>query len=570
MSLFTIENLTNHRELKNMKLMAGFKNAKNDILNVNIIDNPDTFDWLSAGDFLLTTGYIFKDDVELQQKLIKELSEINCAGLGVKIKRYLEQIPNNMIVAANKYNLPIVQIPFDYSLAHVSNVINNEIFKREDSQLKKTINIHTILTNCSLNGGSLDEICSQVSKLIGNPLIIVDSKWRLLTYTEHHENKFLLNEYLNLNKKERPFPLKFIDSIPNKLQSFSKAIKRNFPDENGEIVCRILPVAINKSIYGYIIAWETVSKMQYIDYMALESTATTISLERLKAKQIEEIKHNLRQDFFDDLLQGKIESVNAINSLAEIHNMDAKKSYTCSVIKIHENDNTQCDEFLSSKEKLSIKKNRIIQIIEDIAYQSKRNITSIHRGNLIISFIMLKTNELEKKSFTSVGELIELIYQKINSNINDLIISIGVSKPNMEFLEMQKAYNQALEAIKISEGLKQNKLISYFEDLTIYHLFDSGISHQALKDFYDSTSVAKLSKYDKDNNTNLIQTLEQYFLCNGNVSFASKTMFLHRNSFIYRIEKIKSILDSELDNYEQLFEIQVALHIMKILKNYKI
>jgi len=570
MSLFTIEKLIHHRELPGLELAAGKKASEKEILNVNIIDNPDTYDWLSAGDFLLTTGYIFKDDPAMQQKLIKELSEINCAGLGIKVKRYLDHIPGVMIRTANNRNFPIVQIPYDYTLAYVSNVINNEIFKREDSLLKKSIKIHSILTNCALNGGSLDEIASQVSSLIGNPLIIVDSKWRLLAYAEHPGNQRLLKDYLNLNKKEKPFSAKLTDSIPNEFQSFHKAIKRNYPEENGDIVCRVLPIAVNKVIYGYLIAWETVSQMQYIDYMALESAATTISLERVKARQIEEIRHNLRQDFFDDLLQGKIESVNAINSMAEIHNMDAKKSYVCLVIKRRESSGTKIQELIDSKEKLSIQKNRMIQTIQDVASLSKRNMTSIHRGNLVISFLMLKTSEIEKKVSPLLGEGIDSIYQKIISELPEISISLGVSKPCIELLDMDKAYMQAMEAIKISEGIKNKKPISFFEDLAVYHLFDTGTSNQALTDFYEAGPLARLVKYDDENNTNLVQTLEQYFSCNGNVSSASKAMYLHRNTFIYRIEKIKAVLEDDLTDPERLFEIQVALHIRKVLNNYKI
>ena len=66
-----------------------------------------------------------------------------------------------------------------------------------------------------------------------------------------------------------------------------------------------------------------------------ESCSTTVALERMKARQIEEIKHHLRQDFFDDLIQGKIESVNAASSLAEIHYNGRAKKYVCMLTKVY-------------------------------------------------------------------------------------------------------------------------------------------------------------------------------------------------------------------------------------------
>ncbi|WP_307197070.1 helix-turn-helix domain-containing protein [Neobacillus niacini] len=42
-------------------------------------------------------------------------------------------------------------------------------------------------------------------------------------------------------------------------------------------------------------------------------------------------------------------------------------------------------------------------------------------------------------------------------------------------------------------------------------------------------------------------------------------MFLHRNTLIYRIEKIKEILNSDLKNSEELLQIQIALKIFRLL-----
>lgn len=58
---------------------------------MNIIENPDAFDWLTPNELLLTTGYIFQDDEELQNKIIQELSKVNCAGLVIKMRRYLQK-----------------------------------------------------------------------------------------------------------------------------------------------------------------------------------------------------------------------------------------------------------------------------------------------------------------------------------------------------------------------------------------------------------------------------------------------------------------------------------------------
>ena len=88
---FTIKDLINKDNLNGLKLVAGNSKIENIISNVNTMDNPDAFDWFTTGDFVLTTGYIFKDDPALQVRIIRELADINCSGIGIKPRRFFSK-----------------------------------------------------------------------------------------------------------------------------------------------------------------------------------------------------------------------------------------------------------------------------------------------------------------------------------------------------------------------------------------------------------------------------------------------------------------------------------------------
>jgi PucR family transcriptional regulator, purine catabolism regulatory protein len=563
---FSIKELINKDNLNGLKVVAGNSKIDNIISNVNTMDNPDAFDWFTTGDFVLTTGYIFKDNPELQVKIIRELADINCSGIGIKPKRFLGNIPQCMIDEANRVNLPIIEIPFQYSISFISSIINNEIHKREDSTLKKLFNIHEALTKCALEGGGLDELVKVISKLVGNPVLIVDSKWRLLTYAEHIDNVIKVGDYLELNRKEKIFQTEFLEDMPQNINEFKKSVKRRYPNNKGEVVCRVLPFHADKESYGYIIVWETVSKMTSIEYMALEAASTNVALERFKIRQIEEAKHLLQQDFFDDLLEGKIESVHAANYLAEFHNLDPRKKYICMISKIENEYEMMNLDLILSRTKFNKYKEELISVIDHVAYQNNQSLLSIHRGNFIISFIKVKDNVSGYNSSLYLRDFIQEVYDGLVRYKEKIKLIIGVGKACPEFFEMKKSYTQAQEAIRLSIQINQNSSISFYEELLIYHLLDSVNSRDTLEELYQS-SLGRLIEYDQQNNANLIETLEQYFKSSGNISDAAKSMFLHRNTFIYRFDKIKSILNSELKNPDEVFKIQIGLLIMKILGN---
>ena len=72
--MLKVSDLLTLEELPGITLVAGHKKQDQPILKVNILENPDAFDWLTPGEILLTTGYIFKDQPCLQKRLIQELA----------------------------------------------------------------------------------------------------------------------------------------------------------------------------------------------------------------------------------------------------------------------------------------------------------------------------------------------------------------------------------------------------------------------------------------------------------------------------------------------------------------
>lgn len=544
---FTIKQLIQLESLVGLRIVEDGDGLDNVITNVNIIDNPDSYEWFTAGDFLLTTGYIYQDNEQLQRNLIKELSEMNCAGLGIKVKRYWQEIPKAIREEARVRKLPIIEIPFTYSLAQVSNIINNEIFKRENSLLKKYRSIHDTYARISLEGGDLWQIVKITSQLVCNPVILVDSEFNLLSYAELYQNPYPLKDYMSLELRQKCFPLTFTDSIPKSTDQFTLSIKRYFKREP-DIICRIIPVAYSNSIYGYIVVWETCNKLSSIDYIALENAATTAALERVKTKQLEESRDRMREDFFDDLIQGKIISLNAMKNLARIHGLNPDLPHVVAVIQVDE-----------IKKPLKF----ISDIVYDIALASHRKIQMVIRQNHVMMFIEFDHHVESQKGLMALKHLMSEISDEVTRK-TDQKFTIGVSNICTEFSHIGKSALIAIDVLKISNKMKSTKKVHYFQELMGYHLLDSVFDKQKLKDFYDLT-LGPLVIADKETNGELLTTIEAYFQANGNLSEAAKLLFIHRNTFIYRLDKIKKILDVELNEPESNFNIQMALRIRNMI-----
>jgi PucR family transcriptional regulator, purine catabolism regulatory protein len=561
--LLTVKDLFEIKAIDGLKIVAGEKGINNEIAIVNIIENPEVFDWLSPNELLLSTGYIFKDNEELQNRIIQELAQINCAGLVVKMKRYFDKLPQNMINQANKLGLPLIELPFEYTLSRVISIINEKASGRYDLLNRKTLDIHNLFFRITLEGGGIDRILSMLSETINNPIIFVNEDWKLVDFTEHMHNKVPLSYCLNLVKNRPAFPKEFIDSIPKNVSEMKKTIKRIYHLDGMEINCRILPVAAASYIYGYIIVWQTVSELTEFDFIILEQASTNIALERIKAKEIEEVKLKIRQDFFDDLLTGKITSSETIHTLSEMHGLHSNYMYYCIVINIQSEEFEKYEDMVARRVSLENKARKCVELIYDSANKADGEVTCFYRNNRIIILI----GQHENRPAVSVYEAKQYtnnLYSVLNKQISNSTFLIGIGRQYETIRSLHKSFSEANESIRLMQKFEDSGGVSHFEDHSIYHFLDSNIKTMELEEFF-MKQLGKVYEHDQLHGTSYIITLENYFQNNLNISETAKAMFLHRNTLIYRIEKIKEILNTDLKNSEELLQIQLALKIFRLL-----
>lgn len=562
--MLTVKDLLQIKSIEGIRVVAGEKGLDNQISIVNIMENPDTFDWLTSNELLLSTGYIFKDNLELQNRIIKELAEINCAGLCIKIKRYFDQIPQNMIDLANQYGLPILELPYGYTLSQIISIINESRSSSHDLLNRKALDIHNSLFSIALQGGGIDQISSELARTIQNPIIILDKDFQLIHYTDLEDNQLPINKYLNLVKNWTIFPADFTDGFPENISQIKKSIKRIFNSNGYMIKCKILPVAVANTIYGYIVVWQTLRELTELDYIGMEQASTIIALERIKAREIEDIKLNIRQEFFDDLLSGKITQNDTLQALCDLHGIISDNSYYCLVFNLESINLSKNEDLISRKYKLESRARKCIDLIHDYSENIMGEIICFNRKNQII--ILIGKNEYNPSA--SIMESKNLARELCNYLQKELLetVLIGIGKQYKSILTLHKSYSEAHKAIRITKQFGSKTGVSHFEDYSVYHFLGSNHKTSDLEDFF-MKYLGKIYEHDREHGTSYLITLECYFNKNNNLAETAKTLFIHRNTLIYRIEKIKEILNIDLKNYEELFQIQLALKIYRLLHN---
>ena len=125
------------------------------------------------------------------------------------------------------------------------------------------------------------------------------------------------------------------------------------------------------------------------------------------------------------------------------------------------------------------------------------------------------------------------------------------------------------EALKVNEyqNNQNGGKILYYDDLGIYKILSFEGLKPELSRFYEDI-LEELVTYDEEKGTDLILTLKNYFLYEGNLKKISENMFVHYNTVVYRLQRIKEITNKDLNKYADRLNLQIALQIkdMSLIK----
>lgn len=558
-----VSDLTKIPILKDLKLVAGKSGLENPIRSVNIMDNPLALDWLSAGEILLTSGYFFRENKEQQNQFLIGLHNIGCPCLCIKPKQFLSNIPDNMVQIADVIGLPIFEIPYGLSFSKILVAVMNELGEKYDPISKRSVEIHNDFFEIALNGGGLNSLGTKLANLVGNPIAFLDENWKLMHFCDFFDQRSFLEQVFSLKIGQKFFPNSFLENLPYEVGEFQKPITREL-EANGTVMnCRIMPaVAVNRN-YGYIVLIQTVRPISEIDFIAMENASLVFSMERIHLKELDDVKANLRGDFFDDLLTGKFQSLDEVKDQCNILGLNPLHNYCCLVVVleasfIQKSDNVVHTQFLFNQQV-----QQLIDTIYEIAYAQKRNVFCFHRrGNIVV----IESRNTKQSAFSdeNLFSFADAIGNEISRKIDISKFKIGIGRPCSTILNLKQSFRGACESVRISEKLQLKQLVIRYSDFEVYHLLEENIHQELLEEFFFHT-LGELYNYDKENNTAFMKTLESYINCNYNAAEAAKSIYIHRNTFFYRMEKIRLILKSDLTKAEDLFKYNLALKILKLL-----
>jgi carbohydrate diacid regulator len=138
---------------------------------------------------------------------------------------------------------------------------------------------------------------------------------------------------------------------------------------------------------------------------------------------------------------------------------------------------------------------------------------------------------------------------------------IGVSTNARHLRELADKYKEAQVAIDVGRIFESEKTIIHYENLglgRIIYQLPTTLCEMFLNEVFKKKPIETL---DEDT----LETINKFFENNLNVSETSRKLYVHRNTLVYRLEKIKKMTGLDLREFDHAIVFKVAMMVKQYL-----
>lgn len=175
------------------------------------------------------------------------------------------------------------------------------------------------------------------------------------------------------------------------------------------------------------------------------------------------------------------------------------------------------------------------------------------------------------------GRVVALLFPGENQNIASYVqqlrafacqqhVQIGMSNPFRDLSRARCAYEQALRALSLEQRFMPREAVASFQDVLVPELI-TGYQQNAKAVELILPEILSLLEFDKKNGSDYTRTLQVYLKHMGKSQKICNELHIHKNTLVYRVEKLREYFGLTLDDGEQAWKYQLSFYIIGVIKS---
>lgn len=423
-----------------------------------------------------------------------------------------------------------------------SKVDQFEVFNKVQDVLQDIQQINAglhILINAFFTEQGLQYLTDVAHQVFGNPLFVVDNRHKYLAISSgivadsifaHEETKegYIKEAGISFIRKEK---------IDEKIRKQNAPVYFQNPLHNKGML--VDAITINNIEVGHVMLYELNQPFNEFDSIMLHRTSRIISMELQKNSFITSNKGFMYSYFLADLLDNPEVNYSSVIERLAILGYDLKEDQYILVIPPR--------SYRNANSKLDV-------IVEQLHHILPGSIYVIYENTIV--FLISRSRKEGIKDYEYI-QLIEFL--KANQ------LTAGMSNFFGDLKDARRFYHQALKSIDLGQKLGNTEVIHYYSTYYLYHIFEMCEKEEEIR-FFIHPGMMKLMYYDQTHGTDFLDTLRDYLESPGQPTQIAKRLHIHKNTLLYRMDKIRSITDCKIETGDEFMSFGLSYKIMKYLK----
>jgi len=498
-----------------LTLVTGAESAEQPIVWAHISELADPTPWLEGSELILTTGMSLATETD-QRDFVRRLVDHNLAGLCFGLGFSHEVIPPAVIDEADSHRLPLIEIPYSMPFADVTRHVSEGLVGQNDEAVRRSIRIQQRLERVVIDDQGMSEIAAIASSVLHHPVAVLGETGAVLAGSGHldiHDDG-ALTEILAKVVSGHP-PTSAVTSPP----------QGNSPGAVAH------PVGVSDG--GIPMAWLVVfgdkRKTSPFEKLIHQQIISTIGIEIARQRSAIRVERRLGGDLITAVMGANL---NGSEVAERLRPFGVSLPATVATFKID----------------------------GDGAEEAVRRELWRSGLNAVVSTYKLGEREELCAIFgqSESGSPSSLSLARQNLSLRFADVRVAASRPRAG-TELRMGLREAILANRLTgpDGPAEGR-VAVAEDIGSVAFLFAVSDAQAIEQFQRSL-LGPLVENDRDEGTDLVQSVDAYLEENGHLEKAARRIFCHRHTLRNRLDRIEALTHRDLERAQDRVEFWLAL-----------
>jgi purine catabolism regulator len=521
------------------RVVAGHQGLDRLVLRANIMEVPDIEAWVKPHELLLTTGYPLRDVPDSLASLVSTLDRAGVSALGVKLRRYLDALPDAMLAEADRLGFPVLLLDDDAAFDELLNAVLTDVISRQPTDQERTDSVHGNLVSVVLDGGGLEELAEALDSQLDGDIVVTTTDGRVLAATGP-------GELLALDDL-------FVESGRFRSERFAPG-----SHQAGDVSLTVAPVLAGKADHGRLVLIRRDCPVPDADADVLERAATVFALAVTKSIAVQAVEAKYRGDFLRDVLIDRAGSPDTVIEHCNSLGWDVARPLVVVVAALDPTPDRDVVTGDADQSGRRTQQDRFASAWATVVGRHDRAAPVVGFASEVVALVGVPDDVRPR---ATVDRLIHQV--RGDGGGGRQSFGAGVSRVIHDASGIAAGYEQARRAVHVGRQLQGASAVAHFDDLGAFRLLSLIDDANELNNFVGEV-LHELAHESDPEAADMRLTLRVLLDTNFNVAETSRRLHFHYNTLRYRITKLERLVGPFTTDPDLQLDLSLALRVMQM------